>query len=88
MAAAYNKNFFVAQVTAFEEGDVCLNFLARKRAGEYRWPKSQDIGTFNPHFVFFSRARVEKVGTTYVVLNEDQIGKAFETYRKKHLYLS
>ena len=86
VVAAYNKKFYVGQILAFEpEGDVSINFLARKKPGEYRWPKSQDIGSFHPHFVFFSQPRVQKVGPSYFVSNEEQIVKLFETYRKNNM---
>ena len=85
MAAAYNKKYFVGKVTSFEEGDVCINFLARKRAREYKWPKSQDIGTFNPYFIFHSNVRIQQVGSVFVLNNEEQIVKAFEAYKKKYL---
>ena len=85
VAVAYNKRFYVGQITAFMKGDISINFLARKKPGEYRWPKSQDVSTFHPTWCFFSQARVQRGGTINVVSNEDQIINLFESYRKKYL---
>ena len=50
VAVVYNKKYFLGQVTEVAgEDSISVNYLAKKKSGEYVWPKKKDTDTIG-HF--------------------------------------
>ena len=86
VAVVYNKKYFLGQVTEIAgEDSICVNYLAKKKSGEYVWPKKKDTDTINCEFIFCSQPRMQQVGNTFVLHNEEQVGELFKSYTKKFM---
>lgn len=74
VAVAYNRRYYLGQVVEVSrEDNISVNYLAKKKAEEYRWPTTEDTDTISGEFIFYSQPQIQQVGTTYVLNNEDQI---------------
>lgn len=67
------------------EDNISINYLAKKKAGQYVWPKKKDTDTISCQFIFCSQPRIQQVGTTFVLNNEEQVIELFKSYRKKFM---
>ena len=82
---AYNENFYVGQITSVCDEGVKVNFLSRRKDGQYKWPKPKDTDLVSTKYVFCSTPRVQKVGTAFVLHNQNQIEKLYQDYKQKYL---
>jgi len=82
VAVAYDDGFYVGQITSLSDGKVNVNFLARRKDGQYRWPKRKDSAIISTEYIFCSKLRIQKVGSSFVVLNEISITTSYQTYKK------
>lgn len=84
VAVAYNEGFFIGKITArLEEIDV--NFLTKTTKGNYKWPKCKDTDIVSTTYIFFSTPTVNEDGKNFVVNNEDNISKHYESYKKAYM---
>ncbi|KAM7436906.1 hypothetical protein ABFA07_013408 [Porites harrisoni] len=92
VAVAYNEGFFIGKITAInmrvldetvEEIDV--NFLTKTTKGNYKWPKRKDTDIVSTTYIFFSTPTVNEDGKNFVVNNEDNISKHYESYKKAYM---
>ena len=86
VAVAYNENYYVGQITSLSDGTrVNVNFLSKRKDGQYKWPKPKDTDLVSTEYVFCSLPRVQKVGTLFVVVNETSVNSSYQAYKKKYL---
>ena len=74
---AYNTQFYVGQINFISEDGVEVNFLAKRKDGYYKWPRPEVMDIVSKKYIFFSNLRVQKVGTTFAVSNENNIVKLY-----------
>ena len=84
MAVAYDKAFYIGQVTAIishEEMD--LNFLAHtKDEGLLKWPRQKDCATVHKKYILSSTPKMQAVGKQFVLHNFANIKQLYENYKK------
>ena len=85
VAVAYDEDFYIGQITSLRDGKVHVNFLSRKKDGQYRWPKRKDCGIISTEYIFASKLRVQKVGSSFVVVNETSITTQYQSYKNKYM---
>lgn len=85
VAVAYNTKFYVGKIIELSSAEeIEIDFLTKKKDGSFRWPKPQDLTTVHKNYIF-SHARVQKVGTGFVVINLDYVTKKYQTYHEKYM---
>ena len=85
VAVAYDEGFYIGQITSLSDGKVNVNFLARRKDGQYRWPKRKDSAIISTEYIFCAKLRVQKVGNSFVVLHETSISTSYQAYKKKYM---
>ena len=91
VAVAYNEGFFIGKITAInmrvldetvEEIDV--NFLTKTTKGKLQVAKTQGHW-HSTTYIFFSTPTINEDGKNFVVNNEDNISKHYESYKKAYM---
>ena len=82
---AYDENFYVGQITSLSDEGIKVNFLSQRKDGQYKWPKPKDIALVSTKYVFCSTPRVQKVGTNFVLHNQDHVTALYKYYKQKYL---
>ena len=55
VAVAYDKEFYVGEITDKSNDGINVNFLAEKKDGYYKWPRPKDTALVNPEYIFCSK---------------------------------
>lgn len=92
VAVAYNEGFFIGKITAINMGvldetveGIDVNFLTKTTKGNYKWPKRKDTDIVGTTYIFLSTPTVNEDGKNFVVNNEDNISKHYESYKKAYM---
>lgn len=62
-----------------------VNFLIKIIKGNYKWLKRKDIDIVGIIYIFFLIFIVNEDGKNFVVNNEDNILKYYESYKKVYM---
>lgn len=84
VAVAYDIGFFVGKVTMIDTVErITINFLTKCK-DSFKWPKRKDTATVNAKYIYYSCPRIQQVGKTFVLHNEDYVQTLYESYKKKN----
>jgi len=87
VAVAYNEDFYVGQVTNIlsNNGGVKIKFLTKKKDGFYKWLQLKDTDLVSTEYIFHSKPAVQKVGSAFVLNDENMVINLYDSYKKKYL---
>ena len=87
VAVAYNEDFYVGQVTNIlsNNGGVKIKFLTKKKDGFYKWLQLKDTDLVSTEYIFHSKPAVQKVGSAFVLNDENTVINLYDSYKKKYL---
>ena len=61
---------------------ITINFLTRCK-DSFKWLKRKNTATVNAKYIYYSCPRLQLVGKTFVLHNEDYVQTLYESYKKK-----
>ena len=84
---AYDEHFYVGQITTLQsEEKVTVNFSKKNKDGMHKWPRPKDYDQINCKYTFFSELSVQKDGTNYYCLsNENFFNQKYVQYKEKYI---
>lgn len=92
MVVVYNEGFFIGKIIVINMGvldeiveEIDVNFLIKIIKGNYKWLKRKDIDIVGIIYIFFLIFIVNEDGKNFVVNNEDNILKYYESYKKVYM---
>lgn len=92
MVVVYNEGFFIGKIIVINMGvldeiveGIDVNFLIKIIKGNYKWLKRKDIDIVGIIYIFFLIFIVNEDGKNFVVNNEDNILKYYESYKKVYM---
>ena len=87
VVVAYDEHFYVGQITTLQsEEKVTVNFLKKNKDGMHKWPRPKDYDQINCKYIFFSELSVQKDGTNYYCLsNENFFNQKYVQYKEKYI---
>lgn len=92
MVVVYNEGFFIGKIIVINMGvldeiveGIDVNFLIKIIKGNYKWLKCKDIDIVGIIYIFFLIFIVNEDGKNFVVNNEDNILKYYESYKKVYM---
>ena len=85
IAVAYDTQFYVGQINSISEDGAQVNFLTKRKDSCYKWPRPKDMAVVSAKYIFCSNPRVQKVGTTFVISNENHIRLLYDNYKKTYM---
>lgn len=87
MAVAYDKAFYIGQITAINSHEeMHITFLAHtKDEGLIKWPRQKDCATVHKKYVFSSTPKMQAVGKQFFVHNFPNIKYLYEKYQKTYM---
>ena len=63
---------------------IVINFLT-KHKDSFKWTKRKDNATVNAKYIYYSCPRIQQVGNTFVINNEDFVQTLYESFKKVHV---
>ena len=84
VAVAYDDQYYIGKIIAIASAEeIRVTFLAMSKQSYsyYKWPKHKDNAKVSAKFIFCSNPDVQRIGTFFVVSNEECVSELYDTYK-------